>query len=331
MKALVLEAKGQPMSIQTLPDPALRAGVVQIRVKAAALNHRDLFITQGQYANIKYPLVLGSDGAGVVEKVGSDVPASWIGKSVLINPSFNWGEDEEVQAKEFKILGLPDNGTLAELVTVPVEYVHPIPEHLTYVQAAALPLAGLTAYRALFSRANLRAGDRVLVTGIGGGVAQFALQFALKAGCEVWVTSGDASKLRLAEGMGAKGGANYKEEGWATKLRERSGLFNVIIDGAGGPGFVDLLELAAPAGRIAIYGGTRGAMDKVSPQRIFWKQLSILGSTMGSPSDFLNMLHFVRDNGIVPVIDEVFPFAEALDAFAKMEAGTQVGKLVVEM
>lgn len=319
------------MAIKTIPDASLRAGVVQIRLKAAALNHRDLFISQGLYANIQYPLVLGSDGAGVVERVGAEVAASWVGKQVLINPSFNWGEDEEVQAKEFKILGLPDNGTLAELVTVPLEYVHPLPEHLTFVQGAALPLAGLTAYRALFSRARLRPVDRVLVTGIGGGVAQFALQFALKAGCEVWVTSGDSAKLRLAEGMGAAGGANYKEDGWATKLRERAGLFSVIIDGAGGPGFSDLIELAAPAGRIAIYGGTRGGMDKVSPQRIFWKQLSILGSTMGSPSDFLNMLHFVRDHAIVPVIDEVFPFEEALEAFAKMEAGTQVGKLVVEM
>jgi zinc-binding alcohol dehydrogenase/oxidoreductase len=331
MKALVLEGKDLPLQIKTIQDPLLKANKIQIRIKAAALNHRDLWITKGQYAGIQYPLVLGSDGAGVVEKVGQGVSGSLVGTHVIINPSFNWGEDEDAQGKEFKILGLPDNGTLAELVNIPEEYVHPMPAHLTFAQAAALPLAGLTAFRALFKRARTKPGDRVLVTGIGGGVAQFALQFAHKTGCEVWVTSGSDAKIKGAIGMGAKGGANYKEEGWAKQLREAAGNFDVIIDGAGGAGFSDLTELAANGGRIVIYGGTRGTLDKVSPQRIFWKQLSILGSTMGSPSDFHNMLRFVNEHEIVPVIDEVFPFAEAVQAFAKMEAGTQVGKLVVEV
>ncbi len=331
MKALVLEGKDIPLQIKTLPDPLLKAGRLQIRIKAAALNHRDLWITKGQYAGIKYPLVLGSDGAGIVEKVGAAVSQEWMGKAVLINPSFNWGEDEDAQDSEFKILGLPDNGTLADLVNVPLEYVHPMPAHLSFAQAAALPLAGLTAFRALFKRARTKAGDRVLVTGIGGGVAQFALQFAHKSGCEVWVTSGSDAKIKSAIGMGAKGGVNYKTEGWAKQLKEAAGSFDVIIDGAGGAGFADLTDLAGNAGRIVIYGGTRGNLEKVSPQRIFWKQLSILGSTMGSPSDFHNMLRFVNEHEIVPVIDEVFPFEEAQQAFAKMEAGTQVGKLVVEL
>jgi zinc-binding alcohol dehydrogenase/oxidoreductase len=331
MKALLLEGKDKPLQIQTVADPLLKAGKVQIRIKAAALNHRDHWITQGQYANIQFPLILGYDGAGIVERVGKDVPPALVGTNVIINPSFNWGEDDDAQGKDFKILGLPDNGTLAEFVCIPQEYVHPMPAHLTFVQAAALPLAGLTAYRALFKRARLKAGDRLLVTGIGGGVAQFALQFALKLGCEVWVTSGTESKMKAATGIGAKGGANYKEDGWAKKLREASGNFDVIIDGAGGSGFADLVELGAPAGRIVIYGGTRGTIDKVSPQRIFWKQLSILGSTMGSPSDFHNMLGFVNAHEIVPVIDEVFPLEEAQQAFDKMAAGTQVGKLVVEI
>jgi zinc-binding alcohol dehydrogenase/oxidoreductase len=331
MKAYVLEAKDKPLTLKTVADPLLKAGMVQIRLKAAALNHRDLWIVKGQYAGIQYPVILGSDGAGVVEKLGKEVSGFTIGDKVIVNPSFHWGEDEAAQGKDFKILGLPDNGTLAELVNVPVEYVHPMPEHLTFVQAAALPLAGLTAYRALFKRAHTMPGDRVLITGIGGGVAQFALQFALAAGCETWVTSGSAAKLKLAMGMGAKGGGNYKEEGWAKKLREAAGGFDVIIDGAGGPGFGDLTELAGAGGRIAIYGGTRGNLEKVSPQRIFWKQLSILGSTMGSPSDFHNLLQFVNAHGIVPVIDEVFPFAEAWGAFEKMDRGEQVGKLVVEV
>lgn len=331
MKAIVLEGKDLPLQIKTVSDPLLKTAKVQIRIKAAALNHRDLWIAKGQYAGIHYPIILGSDGAGIVERVAKDVPESLVGTKVIINPSFNWGEDEEVHGKDFKILGLPDNGTLSELVNVSLEYVHPMPEHLTFVQAAALPLAGLTAYRALFKRAHTQAGDRVLVTGIGGGVAQFALQFALKVGCEVWVTSGSESKIKAAISMGAKGGGNYKEDGWGKSLREAAGNFDVIIDGAGGSGFADLTELAATGGRIVIYGGTRGNLDKVSPQRIFWKQLSILGSTMGSPSDFHNMLRFVNDHGIVPVIDEVFSFEEAIQAFAKMDAGTQAGKLVVEV
>ncbi|MFM2376754.1 MAG: hypothetical protein RLZZ165_1851 [Bacteroidota bacterium] len=331
MKALVLEGKDQPLQIKDIPDPLLRPGEVQIRIQAAALNHRDLWITQGQYAGIQYPVVLGSDGAGVVERVSKAAHEGLLGARVVINPCFNWGEDENVMGREFKILGLPDNGTLAERVTVPQEYVHAMPEHLTFAQAAALPLAGLTAFRGLFKRARTQAGDRVLVTGIGGGVAQFALQFALKTGCEVWVTSGSEAKIKSASAMGAAGGGNYRVEGWARKLREAAGNFDVIIDGAGGAGFSDLVELAAPGGRIVVYGGTRGAIERVSPQRVFWKQLSIMGTTAGSPSDFHNMLRTVNEHAIVPVIDEVFPFAEAAQAFAKMDHGAQFGKLVVEL
>jgi zinc-binding alcohol dehydrogenase/oxidoreductase len=331
MKAILLESKEKGLSIQTVSDPLLKAGMVQLKLKAAALNHRDLWISKGKYAGIKYPVILGSDGAGVVERVGKDVPEDLLGQSFLINPSFDWGHEEDFQGKDLKILGLPENGTLAELVNVPLAMLHPKPVHLTFAQAAALPLAGLTAYRALYKRARLKGNERVLVTGIGGGVALFALQFALISGAEVWVTSGSDSKISFAEGLGAKGGANYKSAAWAKDLKEKAGMFDVIIDGAGGPGFSELLDLAAPGGRIAIYGGTAGSIDALSPQKIFWKQLSILGTTMGSPSDFHNMLRLVNDHEIVPIIDEVFAFGEFGQAFSKMEGGKQVGKLVIEI
>jgi zinc-binding alcohol dehydrogenase/oxidoreductase len=331
MKALLLEGKDQPLQLKNVNDPLLKAGMVQVRIKAAALNHRDLWISKGQYAGIAYPIILGSDGAGTVVKIGKDVPTTYLDQQVIINPSFNWGEEEAAQGKEFRILGLPDNGTLAELVNVPMEQVHAMPAHLTFAQAAALPLAGLTAYRALLTRACTRGAEKVLVTGIGGGVALFALQFAIKLGCEVWVTTGTEAKLRRAIAMGATGGGNYRELGWAKKMREEAGNFDVIIDGAGGAGFADLVDLAASGGRIVIYGGTAGNIENVSPQKIFWKQLSILGCTMGSPSDFHNMLRFINTHQIVPVIDEIFPFEEADQAFAKMAAGTQVGKLVIEI
>lgn len=331
MKSLVLEAKGKAMAQREIPTPLLMKGLVEIQVKAAALNHRDLWITKGKYAGIQYPMVLGSDGSGIVGRVGNGVSKDWIGKEVLINPSMNWGKEDGFQGADFKILGLPDFGTLSDLVVVPEEAVYAMPKHLSFVQAAALPLAGLTAYRALFGRAKVGTGDKVLITGAGGGVAQFALQFALAIGCEVWVTSGSAAKIALAKGNGAAGGANYKEDGWAKQLKEKAIGFDVIIDGAGGAGFGDLIDLAAPGARIAIYGGTNGNIETISPQKIFWKQLSILGTTMGSRNDFHNMLGLVIKHEIVPVIDEVFPFSKANQAFAKMEAGTQVGKLVVEM
>lgn len=286
---------------------------------------------KGLYAGLKYPIILGSDVAGVVEEVGKGVSPDWVGKEVIVNPSHNWGPDDTVQGKDYQILGMPDNGGFAEILSVQAEYVHEKPAHLSFEQAAAIPLAGVTAWRALVTRAAVKPGDKVLVVGIGGGVALFALQYALAMGCEVWVTSSKPAKLKAAMALGAKGGANYKEEKWSRKLQERAGLFDVIIDGAGGPGFRDLVSLAGMGGRIALYGGTAGNYEGVSPQKIFWKQLSIFGSTMGTPADFHNMLRFINEQKVVPMIDEVFPFEEALQAFEKMEAAKQFGKLVLRM
>jgi NADPH:quinone reductase-like Zn-dependent oxidoreductase len=331
MKAWTLTAKDQPLALLSADKPLLLPGRVNVRVHAAALNHRDVWISKGQYAGIQFPIILGSDGAGVVDGVATNVDARWVGKEVIINPSLNWGPDEAAQGEQFQILGLPQNGTLAEFVSIPAEYLHEKPAHLSMAQAAALPLAGLTAFRALVARAHVQPGEKVLITGIGGGVALFALQFALAIGCEVWVTSGSDDKIRAAVARGAKGGVNYRKEGWRKDLQAQSGLVDVVIDGAGGPGFAELLNVVAPGARIAIYGGTAGSLDSLSPQRLFWKQASILGSTMGSPSDFYNMLRFVEAHQIVPIIDEVFPFADTPAAFEKMATGQQFGKLVIEI
>ncbi|HHG83180.1 MAG TPA: alcohol dehydrogenase [Bacteroidetes bacterium] len=330
MKAYVISGKNKPLTETEVAEPLLKAGMVHIRMYAAALNHRDLWITKGQYAGLKYPVIPGSDIAGVVEEVGKDVPGEWVGKNAIINPSHAWGDNEAAQGKDFRILGMPDKGTLAEIVAIHREHIFPMPAHLSYVQAAALPLAGLTAWRALMQRARTQGGEKVLITGTGGGVALFALQFALALGAEVWVTSGSPDKLRSAKGLGAAGGANYRDASWAKDLRAAAGAFDVIIDGAGGTGFGDLINLAAPGGRIAVYGGTVGNYENISPQKIFWKQLSILGTTMGTTRDFHDMLRFVNKHKIVPIVDEVFPFSEVSAAFNKMESGLQFGKLVVE-
>lgn len=331
MKALVLDGIGQPLVWKELERPIPGPGQYLIKIHASALNHRDVWIQKGQYAGLKFPIVLGSDGAGVIEAAGEGADANRVGESVLICPSQQWGTQEAVQGPKYKILGLPDDGTQREWVTMDAQYVYPMPSHLNYAQAAALPLAGLTAYRALFSRAGLQRGERVLVTGAGGGVAVFGVQFALAAGAEVWVTSSSQEKINRMMDLGASGGVNYRDEGWSKTLRALAGDINVSLDGAGGIGFGELVKVAAAAGRIVLYGGTAGNWGGVSPQMVFWKQLSILGSTMGSEQDFAQMVQFVADHKIVPVVDSIFSFREGQAAMDKMAAGKQFGKIVIQM
>ncbi len=193
-----------------------------------------------------------------------------------------------------------------------------------------MPLAGLTAYRALFSRAGLRAGERVLLTGVGGGAALFALQFAVAAGAKVFVTSGSDAKIAQAVELGAAGGVNYKAEKWADALKAQAGgEFDVTIDSAGGEGFLQLIELAAPGGRIAFFGATAGDPPKFPMRRVFWKQLSILGTTMGSPEDFAAMVAFVNEKKIVPLASHAFPLADGNRALEAMEKADQFGKIVL--
>jgi NADPH:quinone reductase-like Zn-dependent oxidoreductase len=331
MQAMVLTGINQPLQLQKVPDAVAGPGEAVVALHAAALNHRDVWIQKGQYAGLQFPVIPGSDGAGVVASVGADVDPAWVGQEVVICPSLNWGPDVRAQGTTFQILGLPRAGTLAESVTVPALNLYAKPQDLSFEQAASLGLAGLTAYRALFTRAQVRAGERVLVTGIGGGVAQFALQFAVAAGAEVWVTSGSADKIKLAQSLGAKGGANYKSPTWITDLKALVAGFEVIIDGAGGDGFGDLLDAAVPGGRIVSYGATRGAVRDVPMRKIFWKQLNILGSTMGTPQEFGDMLQLVNQSHIKPKISAVFPLASAQEAFTQMDQGQQNGKLVVKI
>ncbi len=328
MRAIRIESVGK-VGVAEVPDPAPAAGEALVRLRAAALNHRDVWIKLGQYAGLRFPCIPGSDGAGVVDSVGPGADPSWVGREVVINPGFDWGPSAGAQGPGFTILGLPRDGTLADLAAVPVSQLSAKPAHLGWDEAAALPLAGLTGWRALFSRAGLRPGERVLVTGIGGGVALFALQFAVASGNEVWVTSSSDEKIGRAVALGAKGGFRYDRDGWPKDAAGSPGAFDVIIDGAGGPGFGALVDLAAPGGRIAVYGATRGNVPEVALRKVFWKQVSILGTTMGSPADWAAMLAFVGRHGLRPVISDVFPFERGAQAFDLMERGGQFGKIVV--
>jgi zinc-binding alcohol dehydrogenase/oxidoreductase len=331
MKALVITEKGKPLELKTVDDKVAGPGQALVRVHAAALNHRDVWIQKGQYAGLRYPIIPGSDGAGVVEAVNG-AGADWVGKEVIIDPALSWGHDPGFQSPtDFKILGLPDDGTLAEYVVAPLGNLVAKPAHLSFEEAAALPLAGVTAWRALMTRGRLQAGERVLITGIGGGVALFALQYAVAIGARVYVTSGSEEKLSRALAMGAVGGVNYKDAGWVAALRQPTGGFDLVVDGAGGDGVNELLDLATPGGRLVFYGSTGGNPSSVVWRRVFWKQLNLLGSTMGNPEDFAEMVEFVGKYGIRPVVDRVFAMAEGEAAFRHMDEAAQCGKIVVKI
>ena len=332
MKALVLTSKEDGVVFNPdYPKPAAGPGEVLVKVKAAALNHRDVWITKGMYAGIKYPTILGSDGVGDVVAVGEGVDTGLIGQEVVLNPNVGWGDNPRHQLRSYSILGLPKDGTLAEYVVVDADRVRAKPAHLLVEQAAALPLAGMTAYRALFGCAGLQPHEKVLINGVGGGVALYAMQFAVACGAQVFVTSGSEDKISRAIAMGAKAGANYKEEGWQKAFAKAHGEMDVIIDSAGGNGFAALVDLVAFGGRIAFYGGGQGNINNLNPQKLFWKQASILGSTMGSDQEFSAMVDFVEKHQIVPVVDSVYTLENGKAAFEHMANGAQFGKIVVNI
>ena len=331
MKSIVLNTTLEDkIEISEIEIPKLGPDEVLVKIHAAALNHRDEWCRQGLYPGLKNGVVMGSDGAGVVFEVGAEVDQSNIGREVIINPANHWGENEHAQSKDFSILGMPENGTLAEYVKVKLDRIHLKPEYLNWEEAAALPLGGLTAYRALMVQGGLQKGEKVLVTGFGGGVAQFAAQYALANGSEVYVSSSSEGKLEVAKKLGAKGGFNYKKEDWAKEALELTGGFDLIIDSAMGDTLGNLIKVTKPGGRIVFYGATKGNPKDVDARKIFWNQIHLIGSTMGSDRDFSDMLKFVEVNKITPVIDQVFPVDEAVSAFDRMKSGQQLGKIIVK-
>ncbi len=320
MKALVFEDVHHPVRFSEVAVPKLNEGEVWVDVMAAALNHRDVWITKGLYPGLQPGVVLGSDACVLYE-----------GKQYLINPNVNWGPDPRVGGKSYSILGMPTHGTFCEKMAIAKDRLVPKPEHLSSVQAAAMPLGGLTAFRALMKKGKCTSKDRVCINGIGGGVALIVMQFALAAGAEVWVTSSSDEKISKAKDLGAVGGQNYRHDGWHKALQSQSGGFDIIIDSAGGPGFNNLLKIANPGARIVTYGGSAGAIEKLSPQILFWKQLEIHGTTMGNDQEFLEMVEFVDQHKIVPVLDRIYSLEEGPQAFARMDQGSQFGKIVFEI
>jgi zinc-binding alcohol dehydrogenase/oxidoreductase len=331
MKALVLNNNPDSFAIQEVVKPTPTASQVLVRVLTASLNHRDQWIRVGKYAKIQYPAILGSDACGIVEQVGTLVNTDWLGKRVIVNPNISWGKNQSAQAKNYSILGMPSQGTLAEYVVVDSDRIYTAPEHLTDVESASLPLAGLTAFRAVVSQGRCSEGMSVLITGIGGGVALFALKFAHVLGANVYVTSGDDSKIERAIDFGAKAGVNYRNELCWKELSAISNGIDLTIDGTGGAQMNSIMACMNPGGTIVSYGATLGSVPSFDMHKVFWKQLQLKGTTMGSDDDFKQMIDMINDYTIHPVIDSVIGFQDVVSAFDSMAEARQFGKLVIRI
>jgi zinc-binding alcohol dehydrogenase/oxidoreductase len=320
MKAVRLHEVGGPQNLRVdeIEPPVPAQGEILVRVRAAAFNRRDVFITQGRYPGIALPRTLGSDGAGVYEETESEV---------VIDPMLGWGNDPKLWAEGASILGMPHEGTFAQYVAVPRTNIYPKPTHLSMEQAAAIPLAGLTAYRALFTRGELRSGETVLIPGVGGGVQTFVLLFAKAAGARAIVTSGSEEKLERARALGADVTINYAENPDWHKALQR-GEVDLVVDSSGGDTLNKALSVVRPGGRVVLYGGTRlEATVRLFP--IFWNHVDIRGTSMGSPQDFRDMLELVNQHEIYPAIDRIYPMDDAVAAAERIARSDQFGKVVL--
>jgi zinc-binding alcohol dehydrogenase/oxidoreductase len=336
MKAVVLhELEGpESLSYEDVQDPEPGSGEIVVRLRNAALNRRDVFATQGMYPGVTpdiLPGIPGSDGSGEVAAKGDGAEGPDEGTEVVINPALYWGDNPKVPGKEYRILGLPDDGTYAQFVKVPADHVFPKPSHLSHEEAAAIPLGALTAYRALFTRGQLHEGETVFVPGIGGGVATFVVQMAKAAGATVFVSSGEDEKIEKAKELGAEGGVNYNSEEWSKELKSMAGGVDLSVDSIGGDAFNNMIQLAKPGGRIVVFGATAGPASKVMTISIALKNLDVFGTAMGNAQEFGDMLSFYEKNELHPVINETFPLEEATAAQQHMEEGKGIGKIVLEI
>jgi NADPH:quinone reductase-like Zn-dependent oxidoreductase len=320
------------LALREVPQKAPGPDEVLVELRAAALNRRDLWITLGKYGGIRFPAILGSDGAGVVKAAGGAKFSALVGSEVVINPSLAWGNNEAVQGESWRVLGMPDDGTFAEEICVPATHVHKKPAHLSWTEAAALPLAALTAYRALCVRGELRSAETVLIPGIGSGVSTMVLLLAHHLGARTVVTSSSAEKLERARELGADFGVNYRDSDWEQRITKWCGdrPLDLVIDGVGGETWQRCAALLRPGGRLVSYGATSGVAT-LDLRRLFWRHLDLRGSTMGSGRDFAEMLALVEAGKLRPVVDEVLPLAEAATALSRMEHNQHMGKIVLKV
>ncbi len=328
MKALVIQSD-LSFKIQEKEIPTPQEGEALIKITAASLNRRDQWIREGKYPSIIPGVTLGSDGVGEVVEVGGQAESPWVGKKVIINPNNNWGEDDEAQQEGYHVLGLPKDGTLAEYIIAGLDRLVEKPRHLTDPEAGAIPLSALTAYRACFTKGGVQKGAKVLISGFGGGVAQMAALFSITVGADTYVTSSNKDNIKLAKEKGAREGFDYTEKDWYKNVKRRHGGFDVIIDSAGGNQFGQLIKLLNTKGRLVFYGATNGLPATIDLYTMFWRQLSVIGTTMGNDKEFVRMVEFVKSFHIIPIVGSVRPFSEVITALDDMKKGGTMGKSVL--
>jgi zinc-binding alcohol dehydrogenase/oxidoreductase len=325
MKAIVHEGKTgvAGLSYREMEDLQPKPGEVRVKLKAVGLNHRDLFVLK-RHQPTDPPLIIGSDGAGVISAIGEGVTNVQVGDEVMINPGLGWKENSDAPPKGFEIVGLPYHGTFAEQVIVPVDNVVPKPEYLTWEEAGVLSLAALTAYRALFTRGRIKAGMKILIPGIGSGVATFLLQFSKAVGATVYVTSRSKDKCEKALELGADQAVDSNED-WNKALNGEK--MDLVIECVGAATFNKSLNQLRPGGTIVTFGASAGDEVQINIREFFYGQYNLLGSTMGSQEEYKEMIQFIETHKIKPVLDQVYSLNEFQEAFNRMEAAEQLGKI----
>jgi NADPH:quinone reductase-like Zn-dependent oxidoreductase len=323
VKAIRIHEDGGPdvLQYEDAPDPVPGTGHVLIELRAASLNHLDVWVRKG-LPSVPKPRILGADGAGVVVSGEGLEP----GTRVVINPGLDHGDGR------ITVVGEHTDGTHAELIAVPREQVYELPADLGFETAAAFPLVFETAYRMLATKAALQEGEWVLVWGIGSGVSTATLAIAKALGARVVVTSSSADKLERAGDLGADATFNHDTDDVVAGVKELTGGgAHVVVDHVGEATWKRSLDAARPAGRVCVCGATTGPNPPANLHRIWWKQLTVFGSTMGSREDFEAVYKLVKSGRAAPVVDAVFPLAEAAAAHERLEAGDQLGKIVLRI
>jgi zinc-binding alcohol dehydrogenase/oxidoreductase len=326
MKAIVHADKAglDGLSLREMPVENPKEGEVRVKLQTAGLNHRDLFVILTRHKPTDPPLIIGSDGAGIIDAVGDGVSAVKVGDEVMINPGLGWKEKTEAPPPGFETVGHPFHGTLAEYVIVPAENVVCKPQYLTWDEAGVLSLAALTAYRAMFTRGQIRSGMKVFIPGIGSGVATFLLQFAKAAGATVYVSSRSEHKLKKAMELGADKAINSNDD-WTEAFEGEK--MDLIIECVGAATFNKSLAQLRPGGTIVTFGASAGDVVQLDLRNFFYGQFNLLGSSLGSAEEFQEMIQFIETHKIRPVVDQMFPMEQHQQAFKRLEAAEQLGKI----
>jgi len=340
MKAIVFDQHGGPevLLYADVPEPEVRQGEVLVRVQACALNHLDLWV-RGGIPGVAFPLphIPGSDVAGVLAKIGSNVTSAQVGQKVLLAPGVSCGKctaclaGKDNQCPQFTNLGYLIDGGCAEFVRCPEVNCFPYPDNLSFEQAAAVPLVFQTAWHMLVTLAQLQPAEEVLVLGAGSGVGSAAIQIAKMFGCRVIATGGNEAKLAKARELGADEVINHKAQSIKTEVRRLTGKrgVDVVFEHVGTATWGDGVASLARGGRLVTCGATTGYDAKIDLRFLFSRQLSILGSYMGTKSEFATVLKLVAAGKLKPVVDRAFPLAECAAAHTYLESGDQFGKVVL--